>query len=63
MDGGEKLFATFMVCVTIVVSVLISWGIVGSINNHNYEKKCLDSGKTIQYRTLEGQDMAVKECK
>lgn len=63
MDGGEKLFAVFMLCVTFAVSLLIGWGVVGTVNTHNYEKTCLASGKTIQFRTLEGQDYAYKECK
>ena len=63
MDGVERLFAVFMVCVTFAVSCLIGWGALGSINTHNYEKKCLDSGKTIQFKVLEGQDYAYKECK
>ena len=63
MDGGERLFATFIVCVTVAVLSLIGWGVYGSNNTHNFEVKCLEVGKTIQWRTLEGQDYAYKECK
>lgn len=63
MDGGEKLFAVFIVSVLTAVLALIGWGVAGSVNTHNFEKHCLDVGKTIQWRTLEGQDYAYRECK
>ena len=63
MDGVERLFATFIVSVLVAVLALIGWGVSGSVNTHNFEKHCLDVGKTIQWRTLEGQDYAYRECK
>jgi hypothetical protein len=63
MDGGEKLFAICFGFVAVVALCFIGWGIEGSMNTHNFEKHCLDVGKSIQWRTLEGQDYAVRECR
>lgn len=63
MDGDEKLIAIFLVCLTTIVLTALGWGMLSAMNTHNFDLKCLQNGKTIQYRTLQGEAETVKECK
>ena len=63
MSGDEKLIGILIGCVTVAVLMVIGWGCLISINAHNFDVVCMQSGKTIQYHTLQGQQEPVKECK
>lgn len=63
MSGDEKLFGILMVCFTVAVLTLLGWGVVTTMNNHNFDLACLETGKTIQFSNLPGQGTAYKVCK
>lgn len=50
----------------IVVTLLLGsiiWGFINSNNNdHNFDVTCINNGKSIIYKSLEGQDYANKFC-
>lgn len=52
-----------IVAAIIAFCTLINWGVVTGNNEHDFDIKCIQSGKSLTFITLEGQDYAKKVCK
>lgn len=48
-----------------VFAVDVGFGVLAAsgANDHNFDVVCINKNKSIQYRTLQGSDYSVKECK
>lgn len=58
-------FGTFVwgTVVTLVLGSII-WGVIlNDKNNHDFDIACVQSGHTLTYEAVQGEDYAQKQCK
>lgn len=60
---------TFVYCnaiwasvLTVALSLLAAGLIIGTNNDHNFDTTCINAGKSVTYKTLEGDDYSKKVC-
>jgi len=58
-----KMHAIWASVIVLIIGMVFAAIISNNLANKSFDRFCVASGKSLQYRTLEGQDMAVKECK
>jgi len=54
--------ATALVLIVLILSIG-GFLLLARYTDHRFDIACFNSGKTIQYRVLEGRSERVKECK
>lgn len=62
MDGENKVWATLILAIMVIATSAIGLAVVANTNNHNFDKKCVESGNNLTFITVEGEDYAKKVC-
>ena len=52
-----------IIATVIVVCTLINWGLTAVNNDHDFDVKCIQSGKSLTYEAVPGESYAKKVCK
>lgn len=66
MDKEQTFYASITLIVataiTLVIGGLIFAGILAGNNDHDFDRTCIASGKSVEQITLKGSDSVYKVC-